>query len=244
MEFKNHKIKEVVCLFRFDTSLETSWNVGKFADFYKEIEKFGFTKTEERRPVQVKFNISNDPKDFSSETIQNDLQIIYRTEEDYDAIIMSKDSLSVHALNKYDGWDTFFPKIEKYLGIYFDLNLGRRLIDVQVMYINEFSIDIEEKLVDYLKFVPDMSSFSKGREINHVFNSDFFINDTIRVLINTICQTKTSAPPKKMVTVQINCTGTYPDDAADWQTLANNVHVNAVEVFKTVITENFKNKLR
>ena len=42
MEFKNHKIIEAVCAFRFNSS-ENNWDITSYADYYNAIKDMGFS---------------------------------------------------------------------------------------------------------------------------------------------------------------------------------------------------------
>lgn len=236
MEFQNHKITEAVCAFNFDTNQETSWNVGKFADFFKLIESHGFTKSEERRPTQIKFEF-NSSTGGSQEQVLGDLQMLYTDEAKGYAILMSKGFISVHTLHHYPGWEVFFPMVQQFLQYFFGLGLGKKLSTASMLYINNFHIAVEENLSEYLRFVPDMREFAQGKELNHSFQSDFIIDDNTRLYLNTICQTKAD----KAITLQCNCLTSNVSDCFD---AIQNSHFNAVRAFKTITQDKLKNQIR
>ena len=243
MEFNNHKIIEAVCTFTFDPKAETNWNVGKFADFFKLIESDGFVSSQEQNPMEVSITFNPVTGQTSQEHVIGDLRMVYTDKDKKYAIIMAKGLISVHSTNSYEGWEVFEPKVKKYVDYFLSLDLGKKLIRINVLYVNRFQIDIKDHLAEYLKHAPDMRDFEQGIELNHAFQSDFLVNENTKIYLNTICQTINL---HKDVTLQCSClTSSSPNSIQeDWEQMLQNSHLNAVKAFKTATQEKFKTLIK
>jgi uncharacterized protein (TIGR04255 family) len=237
MEFNNHKLIEVICALRFDLEQEEMWNMGTFSDFFKKVEQDGFVYAQERIPIKVEINYDLSTNESNSQHNRGELLVLYKNDKDNEAIFLEKGHLSIHSL-KYDGWEKFLPKVEKYVNYLSELNLGKKLLNLQYVYINQFDINENENLADYLTFVPKIESLGKLKERNHIFKSEFGTEDESTILLDTVC---TEIEDKKQVRLQISCI--VKNVNSDWQSLAKNAHGHAKGIFLNISEDSFKKKI-
>lgn len=242
MEYKNHKITEAVCAFRFDPNQNVSWDVTFFADYYHQIKKEGFEIKQELKPFQLNFNINTKEGIKSSEMLPGDTQMVFKTNDERNAILMGNNYISFHSLNHYLGWDVFFPEIvKKFIEIYFKIGLGKGLQSAQMIFINNFDIEKDKTLSDYLVFVPEMKDFGQGDELSHVFQSNYSIKPNKQLSLKTILNTVNK--DIKKVTLESNCVANI-GDVTDWQELIKDAHDNAKNAFVKIASSYFKNLIK
>lgn len=137
--FENNKIKEALCQFRFEDSIDTE----KFSLFFDELKKGGvfvdkqeipmlhLTFNSEAKPIQIPFNglkISNSNKDK--------------------VIQLFSDNISIHQVGNYKVWEEFRDGIFDVL-IAFNKVFDCNLIRVDLRTINDFEFEINEDLKKY-----------------------------------------------------------------------------------------------
>lgn len=234
MEFKNHKITEAICAFRFQV-IQDNWNIGVFADFFKHIQPLGFTKQLERKPASVNFKIEAN-KIHPPEMEQGEIQLIFHNPEKQLSIILSKGLISFHAQAHYYGWDTFFPVfIAPIYKIFLSMDILESLDNVQMLFINRFTLENDSTLADYLNFVPNTKNIG-GAENGHFFNSHFLKPPNIALALQVQMTTQ-----ENQKSVDFHCNAVvYNNQVEDkWSDLATTAHDNAVDIFKNTITPYF-----
>ena len=162
MGFKNHKIIEAVCAFRFNPT-ENNWDIMSYAGYYNAIKEMGFSKKQEIKPLQFNFqlNVNNPP--IVPQIVEGATQMVIRNEKEDQAILLGNIYISFHTINYYPGWEIFSDHlISIYLQKYFEIGYGKGLLSAQMIYINKFDLDKSKKLSDYLTFVPAMEQFGEG----------------------------------------------------------------------------------
>lgn len=121
MEYKNHKIIEAVCAFRFNPS-QNSWDITGYADYYNVIKDNGFSKKNEIKPVQFSFQIKPNELPVNPQMIQGETQIVFKNESEDRAILLGNNYISFHTINHYPGWEIFSEElISIYLKKYFEI---------------------------------------------------------------------------------------------------------------------------
>ncbi|MEP5614138.1 MAG: TIGR04255 family protein [Cyclobacteriaceae bacterium] len=246
MEYLNHKITEAVCAFRFDP-VQNNWDVTGIAEYYNEIKDSGFQKKQEIKPVQLSFQVKADepPLSQNAEIKEGDLKMVFRNDDESFAILLGSNYLSFHTINHYPGWQTFNEKlINPYIEKYFKLGYGKGLLNAQMIYINNFDIENEKKLSNYLSFVPETELFGEGDEISHLFQSGYDISPNKRLQLKTIFNV--FGPDKqKKVTLECNCIAKNDVNLdIDWSELALDAHDGAKNAFIKIATDEFKNEIK
>ena len=243
MEYKNHKIIEAVCAFRFNPS-KNSWDIMSYADYYNVIKNLGFTKKNEIKPVQFSFQIKPNEFPRNPQMIEGEPQIVFKNESENRAILLGNNYISFHTINHYPGWDIFSEElISIYLKKYFEIGYGKGLVSSQMIYINSFELEKDKKLSDYLTFVPDMEHFGKGNEISHLFQSAYQIAPNKRLQLKTILNV---IPPERIKKVILECNCVANNDTNStipWMVLSKDAHDNAKNAFINIATQYFKDKI-
>jgi uncharacterized protein (TIGR04255 family) len=240
MEYLNHKITEAVCAFRFNP-IKNNWDLTSFAEYYNVVKDYGFSKKSEIKPIQLSFQINPNNIPQSPQMIEAETRMVFKNEDQTSAILLGNNYISFHTINYYPGWNVFLESIiSKFLNKYFDIGYGKDLISAQMIYINNFEIEKNFKLSDYLTFVPNMENFGKGDELSHLFQSSYDIAPNKRLQLKTILNVINPEKIKKVI-LECNCiaNNTNNNDIS-WIDLANDAHDNAKNAFLNISTNHFK----
>jgi uncharacterized protein (TIGR04255 family) len=243
MEFKNHKIIEAVCAFRFNPS-ENNWDITSFADYYNAIKEMGFSKKQEIKPMQLSFQLKMNEPPPIPQMVEGETQIVFKNEKEDQAILLGNNYISFHTINHYPGWEIFSDNlIAIYLQKYFDIGYGKGLLSAQMIYINKFDVDKTKKLSDYLSFVPAMERFGEGDELSHLFQSAYKIapnkNLQLKTILNVVNPDKT-----KTVILECNCIANNTSDRKiSWMDLSRDAHDSAKNAFINIATQYFKDQI-
>lgn len=240
MEYKNHKITEAVCAFRF-SPVNNNWDITSFAAFYNVIKDLGFYKKNEIKPVQLSFQIKPNEAPLNPQMTEGETQMVFKNEDEKQAILLGNNYISFHTINHYPGWDVFSDElITKFLNKYFEIGYGRDLMSVQMIYINNFELAPNKKLFEYLTFVPNMEHFGEGDELSHLFQSSYEIAPNKRLQLKTILNVVNPEKAKKVI-LECNCiANNTKNNDISWEELSKDAHDNAKNAFIKITTEYFK----
>lgn len=180
-----HKLTEVLCAFWFSPE-DNDWDSTYFGKFFDIISKQGFTIKEEQKSVQLSMMLKSQDSGLKPETdySEGEGRMIFRNVDKSKAIILSSNFISFHELGAYKGWDSLINDlVNPFLEIYRGLGLGKETLQVQSLYLNNFSIPFEQKLSNVFAFLPDLEEFSPKAESNVVFQSQYNLEPNLLVLI-------------------------------------------------------------
>lgn len=238
MEFSNHKITEAVCAFRF--SPNNPWDITFFSEYYNLIKNDGFTIKKEVRAFELSFELKGDDNPKSNFS-HGETQMVFKTLDEKKAILMGNNYISFHTLNHYPGWEHFKSMINEFYQKYISLGLGTGLLNAQMIYINNFNLEQNKDLSDYLVFVPKMQQFGEGNEISHLFQSNYSIAPNKKLSLKTVLNVLPQNT--KRLLLECNCIASKTDKA-DWETLADDAHSAARNAFIKVSSDYFKNLIK
>lgn len=243
MEYKNHKIIEAVCAFRFNPAVN-NWDITSYADYYNVIKPMGFIKKSEIKPVQLSFQVKmNEPPQVPQMT-EGETKMVIKNEKEDQAILLGGNYISFHTINYYPGWETFSDQlIAPFLKRYFDIGFGKGLVSAQMIYINKFDLDKTKNLSDYLTFVPAMERFGEGDELSHIFQSAYTIAPNKNLQIKTILNVRL---PDRIKTVILECNciaNNTTDNKIPWIQLSKDAHDYAKNAFINITTPYFKDQI-
>ena len=242
MEFKKHKITEAVCAFRFDPS-QNPWDMIYLSNYFDLIKEEGFSKKQEIKPFQLEFEIKANENPKPPNFQQGETQMVFKTESEDYAILMGNNYVSFHTLNHYPGWDIFKPKIiELFIKKYFSLGLGKGLQSAQMIYINNFELESDKDLSDYLTFVPKMKEFGEGEENSHLFQSNYSIAPNKQLSLKTIFNVDAPQRSKKVL-FESNCIASNTQNF-EFSDLSDDAHNAARNAFIKISTEYYKTLIR
>lgn len=171
--YKNNHLVEVNCGFQFidDTS---NWDSTYFGQFYELIKSDGFNEKVERKGIQV--TIKDDKNSTNSKIASQEVeeQVIFKNSNNGFAILIAKNRISFHSVGNYINWKYFteefiLPNLEKYL----KLGLGNGNYKLNVLYLNKFNTNTNDKISDYLSFYNEIDNVGEIVEVDNNFRRIF-----------------------------------------------------------------------
>lgn len=243
MEFKNHKVTEAVCAFRFDSSLN-NWNISLLLEYYNLIKEYGFVEKQEQKPFEVSFEIKSNSPIPAAQYREGEMRMVFLNPTSNYAIILTGNYISFHSIGHYPGWNVFMPELVKpYLERYFALGVGKGIESVQMLYLNKFEIDQNENLHEYVKLIPNLKDFGQGTEVAHFSQSNFTIEPNFQLFLKTTFNIEASSSVKNVI-LECSCYAYNQDNQYDWINLADGAHTKATEAFKQIIQAKLENIIR
>lgn len=243
MEYKNHKIIEAVCAFRFNPS-ENNWDITSYADYYNVIKELGFVKKSEIKPFQLSFQVIRNEPPQVPQMVEGEIKMVFKNEKEDQAILLGNNYISFHTINYYPGWEVFSEKlISVFLNKYYEIGYGKGLLSAQMIYINKFELERTKELSDYLTFVPAMERFGEGDELSHLFQSAYKIAPNKSLQLKTILNVRI---PDRIKTVILECNCIANNTQAheiSWIELSKDAHDYAKNAFISITTPYFKENI-
>lgn len=230
----SHNLTEVLCGFWFNPTSNV-WDSTFFGKYYEEIRDLGYSEKQEQKGVQIKLGLKNDSgKTISSSEINEvESRMVFKNTKENFATLMAPNFISFHKLTPYISWENLLenqavPGIEKYNNI----GLGKDVEQVQALYLNKYTLDINEKLSDYFNFIPSIQEFGIGIESNLVFESQYELEPNLlqQIKLNSIIDHSSNT---KNVFLECSCFA-FAHEQKDWQTLLEQAHSQNNIVFKKI----------
>ncbi|MDX2173969.1 MAG: TIGR04255 family protein [Bacteroidota bacterium] len=233
----NHHLVEVLCAFWFNPS-SNIWDSTFFGKYYEIINGLGYTEKTEQKAVKVKFELKPEfDKTFATqEADEGNSKMIFRDSKNGYAIIMSANFLSFHKVAPYKNWELLMKEqVIPGMKAYEEIGLGKDIVQVQALYINQYEIGKNDKISDYFKFIPSVSDFGIGQESNLVFQSQYDLEPNLmqQIKMNSILD---PAKDNKDVFLECSCFASAHMELK-WEELAQSAHDQNNKVFKTITKE-------
>lgn len=236
--FENNKIKEALCQFRFEESIDTS----KFNLFFEELKKGGvYVEKQDIPMLHVSFNIS---EATPTQIAFNGLKISSSSNDK--VIQIFSDNLSIHQVGSYTTWEDYKEDIFTVFTVFnkiFNCSITR--IDLRT--INDFEFDINEDLKNYFNiFLTSPSCVVQPYNFNLSIEQTYEANTKFGVIrLNGYNQDE-----KQKVVFDLSYVLICTDDKIkvnDLNNLKDSLqfgHERLSELFKSSITDKTKNIIK
>ncbi len=229
-----HHLTEVLCGFWFNPK-SNIWDSTFFGKYHEKMQSLGYNKKEEQKGIQIKFELKpeggkNVP---TSEMNETDSRMVFKDTENAYAILIASNFLSFHKLEPYDNWEALMAKqVNPGMKEYLSLGLGNDIVQVQALYLNRYTLKMEEKLSDYFNFIPSIQDFGNGIENNLVFQSQYELEPNLmqQIKLNAVLDTVSKT---KNVFLECSCFATA-HNGLSWEKLAQQAHDQNNIVFKSI----------
>ena len=241
MQYSNRHLVEVNCGFQF-LNETTPWDSIFFGQFYEKIKTQGFTERQERKGVQIKFdgNLKNKGiAPLTSSEIED--QVVFKNNSKGMAIAMGKNKISFHIIKDYTNWEDFIINlIEPYTKIYKDLGLGNGSRQCNIVYLNRFIKQNNEKLSDYFTIISPMEpkfGIERTTSIQRVIEND---QNFLITKLNSQAR-----PDGLNINLECGaiCKSVICMNTSDWILQANQTHEPVNAFFESIITEKLRAEL-
>lgn len=239
MNYKNKHLTEVVCGFEFEKG-SNLWDSTYFGQYFEKIKQEGFIEKQERKSVQVQFNHSNFPTPMISSSSGEDDEVIFKNNSKGWAILLGKLRISFHITKDYKNWEDFrdnliIPFYSKYL----ELGLGNGSRQCNMIYLNRFRKNSQEKLSDYFTVISEMDS-SFGEEPNSAVQRIFNNNTGNLLLARLTAQTTKEGYKDISLECGAICISEERKNSNDWKAQLNETRSPVRGFFEAIITERLR----
>lgn len=181
----NHSLVEVACSIWFDPNLN-DWDITYFGKFYDKIKDLGYNQKEEKKVIEIHIDDTNQDGDGMPipQTKSSEVRMIFRNSENNAAIMLSNNLISFNKLTPYNGWDDLMDKIvNPCLKIYEEIGLGKGVIQVSALYLNKFTIPMNEKLINYFNFIPVIEDIGEVSDRSLEFQTHYDIDSNLELVL-------------------------------------------------------------
>lgn len=140
-QYKNPPVREAVCQINF--SDDSIWDLSIPGILYEKIRD---VFSEKDNVIEGSVNFKIEAKK-NSEPVMQHSQVEYPrflTKDKNVFVILKKNSVSVHCINKYIGWEEFISKIRFIFDNYIDVASPRFIKRIGLRYVNEMSFEKNE----------------------------------------------------------------------------------------------------
>lgn len=232
---RKHQLAEVLCGFWFNPE-QNPWDSTFFGKYFELIEKNGYTEKQEKQGYQVKFEIkSTETEPPVAQADKLEPRMVFKNPEKNSAILMASNYISFHKLPPYISWESLIEEqVKPGIARYYEMGLGKGLIQVQMLYLNSYTFEKDANLSDAFNFLPSVENFGIGKERNLVFQSQYELDP------NLLLQIKLNSIPNlgdnsKQVFLECSCMAFNKTGTEDWLKIVSNAHETNNKVFNTIV---------
>lgn len=224
-----HHLAEVLCSFRFNPE-KNPWDSTFFGKYYELIEN-EYTEKKELQGFQLKFDATiNDPK---PETSKMEPRMVFTNPNSKNSIVMSSNYISIHKMTPYTGWEVLLneqirDKIDKYTSI----GLGKSLMQVQMLYLNQYTIEDNTNFNQIFNFLPPSEIIGTQNEGPISFQGQYSLDQTTKIELKL-----NSVAINNIKQAFFECSTIVSIDKPDYDifTLAQEAHDKNLDIFKRIV---------
>ena len=201
--YPNPPIIEAICELRFVES--DDWNITLPGRLYERLQTEYASKPSQIRAITAELGISQDQK--HSVNVENQLGSVQLSSKDNRHVIrVSPDSLSIHTLAPYEGWDDFAPRIMRVMDNYVDIAEPVGVSRLSVRYLNRIVIpETSFSLSEYFTAAPTSPNVSDLSISAFLWRNELEFSDApISVVMNMATVESEAGTSAFMVDLDVN----------------------------------------
>lgn len=190
--YQSPPIEEAVCEFRFTPV--PSWNISMPWSIYDRIKDYYRGQPEQQNLIQFGVSIGQAPNNPDFPAKRDGSRIIFKSENAKKLVGVSSESLSIHTLRPYEGWEEFQQRINKSYQTYLEVTHASAIKSIAIRYINKIFIPTNQivHLYEYLTVYPKLPNGVSGKMLGFI-NRTVSIYEDIPITL-TVTLSDTAAP--------------------------------------------------
>ncbi|MEA5551577.1 TIGR04255 family protein, partial [Anabaena cylindrica UHCC 0172] len=154
-QYRNPPIEEAVCEFRFAPGL--AWNLTVPSLFYEKIRDAYPGEPQQQNLIQAEFQIGQMPANPEFAFRQNMSKLLFQSADTKKLVGVGPDTLSIHSLRPYEGWEHFKQRIDNAFHNYLDVAKPIGVTRIALRYINKIAVVKHEiELSEYFTVYPQL----------------------------------------------------------------------------------------
>jgi uncharacterized protein (TIGR04255 family) len=224
----NQHLVEVLCAIRFDPK-KNEWDSTFFGRYYELIKNRGYTERKEQRQVELQLQVSSHDNKSIIQENPPQIRMAFSNPESKSAVIMGNSFLSFHKLAPYENWEKLISDIvQPGLADYYQIGLGKGIIEVQCLYLNRYMIEEGQSVAKYFNFLPNISGSKEGQisfQARYEIDSETFV----QLKLNKV------GSPLPMLFFECSSFVSVQQDQGEFLTHAQKAHDSANAVYGNII---------
>lgn len=155
-QYRNPPIAEAVCEFRFAPG--PAWNLTVPGLLYEKIRDDYPGEPQQQNLIAAEFQSGQMPANPELTVTQGLTKLLFRSTDATKLVGVGLDTLSIHSLRPYEGWEEFSYRIDRALHFYLEVAKPVGVIRIGLRYINQIAISVDRaiELSEYFTVYPQL----------------------------------------------------------------------------------------
>ena len=137
-KYNNPPIEEALCEFRFAPS--SPWNLTVPGLFYEKIKAVYPGEPRQQNLIQAELQIGQEPANAEVALRQSMAKLLFQSADAKKLVGVGYDTLSIHSLRPYEGWEYFGQRIDESFQTYLEVAKPTGVTRIAIRYINRIAI--------------------------------------------------------------------------------------------------------
>jgi uncharacterized protein (TIGR04255 family) len=223
LKIDHDSLKDAVIQVVFSSKYHSSLILGKIHNLISDSFTFEANPDEILEGENHKVHITPQHLTFKSESNSISINIV-------------DNSIVFNTLNKYSGWDIYFPTINDVLTKCLDSGLINGIYRVGIRYVNEYSFKIFEKIK------PSINLLHLNQSLSHTQLRSEFEHGEFKIVINLINAINKNNQNQETSFIDIDVIKTFEPILKDKETLIDIIdkaHAKEKEIFFSLLNEDY-----
>jgi uncharacterized protein (TIGR04255 family) len=155
-QYPNPPIVEAVCEFRFDPGVV--WNLTVPGLFYGKVRDLYTGEPQQQNLIATEFQLGQVPENSELKVTQGLTKLLFPSTDGTKLVGVGPDTLSIHSLRPYEGWNDFSSRIDQSFQVYSEVAKPIGVNRIAIRYINQIAISVNEAvdLSEYFTIYPQL----------------------------------------------------------------------------------------
>ncbi|MEI1374550.1 TIGR04255 family protein [Nostoc sp. UHCC 0926] len=238
-QYRNPPIAEAVCEFRFAPG--QAWNLTVPGLFYEKIRDLYTGEPQQQNLIVTEFKSGQIPANPDLTVTQGVTKLLFPSADATKLVGVGPDTLSIHSLRPYEGWDEFSHRIDQAFQFYLEVAKPVGVTRIAIRYINQIAISVDEavELSEYFSVYPQLPDGVPSKISGFVTRTESIYEDIpIRLAITL---SDAGAPSGEVVFIlDLEVSQTWIEKSLSLKEVLSNLHElksREGQVFESLITD-------
>ena len=226
--FPNSPVQEVIFEVKFPLNLRIMRDICEFQEKIQD--------------EYISFGI----EEFVSSDKPTEIRYVFQNDTEEKTLVVERESFTF-LINRYYGFESFLTELSGYLEIFFDLFKIEKILNTRLNYVNNISIELDQKFVGTRKYVKpyvDVNLLDKSNEIKRFATQVVKEREDLLLIVSSALIPNTTNDGQGTYILDINSIyeqTIFPSSLLDY---LNRLHYYIQEEFLNSITEEYKKIMR
>ncbi|WP_375476528.1 TIGR04255 family protein [uncultured Nostoc sp.] len=238
-QYFNPPIEEAVCEFRFAPG--QAWNFTVPGLFYEKIRDLYTGEPQQQNSIATEFKFGQMPANAEITVTQELNKLLFPSADARKLVGVGPDTLSIHSLRPYEGWDEFSHRIDQAFQFYLEVAKPVGVTRIALRYINQIVISVDEavELSEYFNVYPQLPDGVPSKISRFVTRTESIYEDIpIRLVI--ILSDGTAPSGQVVFILDLEVSQNWTEKPLSLKEVLSNLHElksREGQVFESLITD-------